>query len=128
MAEVRVANVSDVPEGRGIVVELGEKRLALFRHQGAFFAMDETCPHRGGPLHEGFVQDGVVMCPWHLWQFDLRSGVSPLNPLSKVNTYPTRVAGNDVFVELYSIGTCKKRGGGETGEVGEKSSTQDDSQ
>jgi nitrite reductase/ring-hydroxylating ferredoxin subunit len=100
MAEFRVAATGEVPEGKSIVVEVEGKRLALFRHQGEFFALDETCPHRGGPLHEGLIQEGVVACPWHLWQFDLRTGVSPVNPLSKVQTYPTRIEGKDLLVDL----------------------------
>ncbi len=100
MAEFRVASIGEVPDGKSIVVEVEGKRLALFRHQGEFFALDETCPHRGGPLHEGLIQEGVVACPWHLWQFDLRTGVSPVNPLSKVQTYPTRIEGNDLLVNL----------------------------
>ena len=100
MAGIRVASVEDVPEGKGIVVVAEGKRLAIFRDRGEFFALDETCPHRGGPLHEGFVREGVVACPWHLWQFDLRSGLSPVNPLSKVRSYRTRVEGNDLMVDL----------------------------
>jgi 3-phenylpropionate/trans-cinnamate dioxygenase ferredoxin component len=100
MPEVRIASVQDIPEGEGIVVAVEGKRLAVFRDEGEFFALDETCPHRGGPLHEGFILEGVVACPWHMWQFDLRSGRSPLNPLSKVRTYKTRVEGNDLLVEL----------------------------
>ncbi len=100
MAEVRVASVRDVPEGKGIVVDVEGKRLAIFRNSGEFFVLDETCPHRGGPLHEGVVREGVVSCPWHMWQFDLRNGRSPVNPLSKVRTYKTRTDGNDVLVDL----------------------------
>ena len=100
MAEVRVASARDVPEGKGIVVDVEGHRLAIFRDGGAFFALDETCPHRGGPLHEGVIREGVVACPWHLWQFDLRNGASPVNPLSRVQTYQTRVDGDDLLVDL----------------------------
>ena len=102
MAEIRVAGTEAVPEGKGIVVNVQGKRLAIFRYQGELFALDETCPHRGGPLHEGPIQEGVVACPWHLWQFNLKTGLSPVNPLSKVQVYKTRVEGNDVFVEVNS--------------------------
>jgi 3-phenylpropionate/trans-cinnamate dioxygenase ferredoxin component len=104
MVEVRVASVRDVPDGNGIVVDIAGKRLAVFRSSGEFFTLDETCPHRGGPLHEGVVQKGVVACPWHMWQFDLRNGCSPINPLSKVRTYRTWIEGDDVFVELGETG------------------------
>lgn len=100
MAEIRVADTEAVPEGKGIVVNVEGKQLAIFRYQGEFFALDETCPHRGGPLHEGPIQEGVVACPWHLWQFNLKTGLSPVNPLSKVQVYKTRVEGNDVLVEI----------------------------
>jgi NAD(P)H-dependent nitrite reductase small subunit len=100
MARIRVGSVRDIPEGRGVVVEAGDKRLAVFQHEGEFFALDETCPHRGGPLHEGLLQEGVVACPWHLWQFDLRTGASPVNPLSRVRTYPTEVEGEALWVEI----------------------------
>ena len=100
MAEFRVASTRDIPEGNGVVVDVRGKRLAIFRDSGEFFALDETCPHRGGPLHEGFVREGVVACPWHMWQFDLRNGCSPVNPLSKVRTYRTRIEGDEVWVDL----------------------------
>ena len=70
MSEIRVARLADIPEGAGIAVDVGERRLALFRHSGHVFALDETCPHRGGPLHEGAIENDVVLCPWHQWQFD----------------------------------------------------------
>ena len=100
MPEIRVAETEAVPEGKGIVVNVEGKQLAIFRYQGEFFALDETCPHRGGPLHEGLIQEGVVACPWHLWQFNLKTGLSPVNPLSKVQTYKTRVEGNNVLAEI----------------------------
>ena len=99
MAFQRVASVRDIADGKAIVVDAADKRIALFRDGGDVFALDETCPHRGGPLHEGLIRDGVVACPWHLWRFDLRSGCSPVNPLSKVRTYPTRIEGDDVLVD-----------------------------
>ena len=81
-------------------MDVGERRIALFRDRGELFALDETCPHRGGPLHEGPVEDGVVVCPWHLWRFDLVTGCSPVNPLSRVRTYEVEVEGDDVWVVL----------------------------
>ncbi len=99
MPRHRVASIDDIPESGGIAVDVGEKRIALFRIQGEVFALDETCPHRGGPLHEGTLDRGVVVCPWHQWQFDLKSGCSPVNPLSRVKVYAVRVEGGDVFVE-----------------------------
>jgi nitrite reductase (NADH) small subunit len=96
----RVASIDDLPQNGGIAVDVGEKRIALFRYQGEVFALEETCPHRGGPLHEGSLDRGVVLCPWHQWQFDLKTGCSPVNPLSRVRVYTVRVEGEDVFLEI----------------------------
>ncbi|HLE72062.1 MAG TPA: Rieske 2Fe-2S domain-containing protein [Vicinamibacteria bacterium] len=96
----RVASIDEIPESGGIAVDVGEKRIALFRHQGEVFALDETCPHRGGPLHDGTIDRGVVHCPWHQWQFDLKTGCSPVNPLSRVKVYPVRLEGTDVLLEM----------------------------
>ncbi len=96
----RVASIDDIPDGGAIAVDVGEKRIALFRREGEVFALDETCPHRGGPLHDGAIDRGVVLCPWHQWQFDLKTGCSPVNPLSRVKVYTVRLEGADVLLEL----------------------------
>ncbi|HXV62931.1 MAG TPA: Rieske 2Fe-2S domain-containing protein [Vicinamibacteria bacterium] len=96
----RLASVEDLAEGKAIAVDVGEKRVAVFRHEDEWFALDETCPHRGGPLHEGTIQSGVLYCPWHQWQFELRTGCSPLNPLSRVRTYAVIVEDGAVWVDL----------------------------
>jgi nitrite reductase/ring-hydroxylating ferredoxin subunit len=95
----RIASIHQIPEGGGIAVDVGEKRIALFRAGGEVFALDETCPHRGGPLHEGVIVERVVSCPWHGWQFDLKTGCSPVNPLSRVRVYAVSVEGADVWLE-----------------------------
>lgn len=100
MMRHRVASMDQIPDGGAIAVDVGEKRIALFRQGGEVFALEETCPHRGGPLHDGAVDRGVVMCPWHQWQFDLRTGCSPVNPLSRVRVYPVRREGEEIFLEL----------------------------
>jgi nitrite reductase/ring-hydroxylating ferredoxin subunit len=96
----RVASTVEVPEGTGLLVEVKGKCLAVFRYQGRYYTIDDTCPHKGGSLHEGPMEGGVVSCPWHHWSFDLRSGESPVNPLSKVGTYRTWDEGGDLFVEI----------------------------
>ena len=100
MTEHRVASTGDVPEGTGVAVDIGERRIAIFRYRDAFFALDETCPHRGAPLHQGTVQNGIVLCPWHQWQFALTTGCSPVNPNSKVRCYPVRVEDGGIWVSV----------------------------
>ena len=99
MAEfVFAAKTHDIPANRGKTITLGDKKIALFNVDGAFYAMDDTCLHRGGPLGEGELEGCVVTCPWHGWQFDVRSGEMTMNPAARVNCYPTRVDAGDVQV------------------------------
>ncbi|MCI0658018.1 MAG: Rieske 2Fe-2S domain-containing protein [Acidobacteria bacterium] len=97
---VKVAVRSEVPSGAGkVVIALG-RVLALFNVDGDFFAVDNSCPHRGGPLGEGYLQGRVVTCPWHGWQFDVTTGESPLNPRHHVRCVRLERDGEDLFVIL----------------------------
>ena len=97
---VKIAVRSEVPSGAGkVVVALG-RVLALFNVEGVFFAVDNSCPHRGGPLGEGYLQGRVVTCPWHGWQFDVTTGESPLNPRHHVRCVRLETDGEDLFAIL----------------------------
>ena len=102
--EVTACRMADLSEDRAVAVDIGDIRVAVFLHQGRIYALNETCPHRGGPLHLGRVTKGVVRCPWHLWQFELTTGKSPINPASCVATYPVRVCGDSVLVTVATGG------------------------
>ena len=99
---IKVASTSDLPEGRAAVVELAGRTIALFNVNGEFFALDNTCLHRGGPLGEGFVDQKnlTVQCPWHGWIYSLASGVSPMDSMAKVEKFEVRVEGEDVKISL----------------------------
>ena len=95
-----VADVSEVPAGRGKVVEVGGRQVALFNLDGRYLAIDNTCPHRGGPLGDGMVNGNVVTCPWHGWQFDCTTGKSTRNGAVGVNCFKTSVEGTTIYVEV----------------------------
>ena len=100
MAEfVKVATTGEIAPGTGKPVEVNGKEIALFNAGGTFYALDNTCPHRGGPLGEGELEGTVVTCPWHSWQFDLTTGESLIDDL-KVGCYPVRVDGETVLVAV----------------------------
>ena len=100
MAEfVRVAATADVVSGGGLCVQAGGKAIALFNVDGTFYAVDNTCPHRGGPLAEGELEGTTVTCPWHAWQFDLVTGES-LTDDSRVDRYDVKIEGSDVLVAV----------------------------
>jgi len=94
------ADVSDVPAGQGRALEVAGRPIALFNVEGRFFAMDNACPHRGGPLGDGMVMGTTVTCPWHGWQFDCTNGKSMRNPAVGVACIPTSVEGSTVYVEF----------------------------
>ena len=92
--------LSDLAEGRGRLVRLRGRDIALFRVGGEVFALDDACPHRGGSLACGEVRGGVVHCPVHAWPFDLRTGRCPEVLGAAVRAYPVRVEGGEVRVEV----------------------------
>jgi len=97
---VKVASVGEVETGQGRVVEANGKTLALFNVDGVFYAMDNACAHRGGPLGEGDLDGTIVTCPWHAWRWDVKSGANVNNPALRVACFPVVVENGAVFVEL----------------------------
>jgi nitrite reductase (NADH) small subunit len=81
-------------------VEVNGKAIALFNVEGTVYALDNTCLHQGGPLGEGMLEGEVVTCPWHMWEYNVRSGEKVGDPSLKVATYPVQVEGNDIKVAV----------------------------
>src|SRR5881396_1458905 len=98
---IRVAARSDVGPGKAIAVELTGQRIAVFNVEGTFYAIGDTCTHRGGPLSEGEVNGTTVTCPWHGAQYDLKTGgvLTPPAPQG-VASYKVVVEGDAVSIEL----------------------------
>ena len=97
---VLVGEAADIGVGEGRVVEADGKTLALFNVDGAFYALDNACAHRGGPLGEGDLEGTVVVCPWHAWRWDVKTGANVNNPTVRMTCFPVSVDGGRVFVEL----------------------------
>jgi nitrite reductase (NADH) small subunit len=95
-----VARLSDLKPGDCLSVEAGGLGLALFNVGGRVYALDNTCPHAGGPLGEGVLEDHIVVCPWHGWRYDVRTGARPENPDFTVACYPVRVENDRISVVL----------------------------
>jgi len=95
---VTVATVDQVPDDHGLAVPLGERMIALFKHDGQYWAIDDLCPHMGASLADGEVNDAVVTCPWHAWRFDVRDGTWCDNRKLKIDRFEVRVVGQDIQV------------------------------
>jgi nitrite reductase/ring-hydroxylating ferredoxin subunit len=81
-------------------IPVGESRCA----QVGLFAIDNICPHRGAPLHDGVVFEGAVTCPWHQWQFQLEDGVCRNIPQVRVAAYPVEVRDGAIWINLEDQG------------------------
>jgi nitrite reductase (NADH) small subunit len=95
-----VASVSDVPAGKSKELAVAGRIVALFNVDGTLYALDGVCPHAGGPLGEGVLKGSVVTCPWHGWQFDVSTGRHCLNARIEHTTFPVKLEGDGVFVQL----------------------------
>jgi len=93
-----VCKVGDVMEGEGKTVELDDKLIAVFLHDGQYYAIDDTCPHMGASLSGGFVENGIVTCPWHAWRFRLADGAWADYSKIKIGCYVVRVEGSDIQI------------------------------
>ncbi|MBI4559303.1 MAG: Rieske 2Fe-2S domain-containing protein [Candidatus Hydrogenedentes bacterium] len=93
---VKVAEIRDIPEGKCITFEHGYERIAVYRVNGSYYAIGDTCPHAGGPLSEGFLDGTTLTCPWHGWSFDLCTDAGD----DGACRYKVRIEGEDIKVEL----------------------------
>ncbi|HLW49228.1 MAG TPA: HD domain-containing protein [bacterium] len=107
----RVSGVHEVPPGTGRVIEIGGRAIALFNVGGTFYALDNTCTHRGGPLGAGRLDGNVVTCPWHGNRFDVTTG-RVITGVQSVTTYAVEVRGADILVELPNTVPSGTRGRG----------------
>src|SRR6186997_1020684 len=91
MGWVSLCDLSELSEGKGKYVEIDGFELAVFLNEGKVSVIDNYCPHAGGNLAGGYVEDGCAVCPWHYWAFRLENGELRDVPGVKISTYPTRL-------------------------------------
>jgi nitrite reductase/ring-hydroxylating ferredoxin subunit len=98
---VTVARTEDLAAGQGKLVEVNQKRIALFNVAGRYYAIADVCPHRGGPLSEGELEGTAVVCPWHGAVFDLATGEVTRSPAAAgVATYDVRIEGEEIAIAV----------------------------
>jgi len=95
-----VARVDDVPPGSVTTVYARGKAIALARVGDEFYATQHACIHLEGPLGEGLLDGHVLICPWHGWQYDVRTGENEFDRAIQLRTYPVRVEDGDVRVAV----------------------------
>lgn len=98
---VKVGSQGSLPPGAKLLIEVGERSIAVFNVEGSFFAIDDICTHDGGPLADGDFEGAEVQCPRHGARFDVRTGQALCLPaFEPVTTHRVEVRGDDVFVAL----------------------------
>jgi nitrite reductase/ring-hydroxylating ferredoxin subunit len=116
VAEYVVGTLDELPPGASrLVPEAGKFGIGVFNIEGEFYALANYCPHQGAPLCAGHVtgttsagQDRQVVwqrkgeilrCPWHSWEFDIKTGRTVFEPTERIRTYAVRVVGDDVILD-----------------------------
>jgi nitrite reductase/ring-hydroxylating ferredoxin subunit len=105
---VKVADLKDVPEGTPKAVKVEGRSIALFQHQGSFYATDNQCPHMGYPLTRGRVRNGVLTCDWHGWSYDMRGGGCFTGGCDDLDTFPVEVRDGAICIDVSGGGSRRK--------------------
>ena len=100
MKYVKVMSEEDLPIGKSAIISAGEDEIALFNYKGKYYAIANKCPHRGSPLGEGRIEEGIVICPNHEWRFKLENGANMQNPELFIPTYPVKVKNDNIYIGL----------------------------
>lgn len=101
---IRITSCDNIPPREGRAAVVGDREIAIFNLGGRFLAVDNRCPHKGGPLSDGIVAGDAVVCPLHAWKVSLETGAvcRPAGVAGCVPTYATRVEAGIVLIELPS--------------------------
>ena len=99
---IGVAKIGEIPEGEGRAFTVKGRRVAVFLRQGEYHALDDTCPHMGASLAEGYLDETGVVCPWHAWKFCVLDGTWLDNPKSNIKSQPfsVRVENDEIQVSV----------------------------
>lgn len=96
---VSAGPAADIPNGEAATVDLGGGiEVAVFNANGAFYALENSCPHQGARLSDGWVRGTTITCPWHAWCFNLPDGTMTLGAYAHVDPYDVRIENGEVFV------------------------------
>ena len=98
--EAKVGRVEQIPEDSVIEVMVGDQPYAICNTGGVIRALSGICIHRGGPLGQGQIHEGRVVCPYHLWEFDCATGEYDYDPARRVATYEVRTDGGDIYLQV----------------------------
>lgn len=99
---VVAAKTDEIQTGRCIGVKVEGVFVGIYNVAGEFHAMNNICPHLGGVLSYGFLSDGVITCPLHMWEFDVKTGKCVWPGQTCIATYPVKIEGDNILVDVNS--------------------------
>lgn len=97
---IKVGEVKDLPPGQGKLIQVDGQDIALFNVNGTYYAMGAVCPHEEGPLDQGEVDGHTIVCPWHGYDFNVKTGECSVDPELRVMTYTVKTEGDDLLIEV----------------------------
>jgi nitrite reductase (NADH) small subunit len=100
---VRVGEAHEVTPGMARAIRVGPYEVALFNVGGTYYALENVCPHQGGPIAEGWIEGTTVTCPWHAWCFDLRTGALTLGEMATIPRFEVHVEQDGVYVSTEPV-------------------------
>jgi len=101
MAEwISAGKAGSILEGQPKIIIHKHLEIAIFLVGSDYFALRNFCPHRGGPIAEGIISGNLVTCPYHDWTFEISTGECTLNPAARVQRFATRMAGEEIEVQV----------------------------
>ncbi|MBV8842924.1 MAG: Rieske (2Fe-2S) protein [Bryobacterales bacterium] len=104
MAFVKVGSVSQLTPGSVLEAEIAGNSYAICNVDGELHALDGVCPHAGGPLGQGALHGATLVCPWHAWEYDCRTGANDFDPDVKVECFPVKVEGGEILIDVPETG------------------------
>src|SRR5579859_7811339 len=105
----QVCQLDAIEPGRGVVRVVNGAEIAVMRDGDEVYALGNQCPHCGGQIGDGYVEDGKAICPLHAWDFDLQTGISPFNPVDSLPTYPARVRDGVIEIDAERVPAAPPR-------------------
>lgn len=98
---IRLCGVNEAPAAGGVMeAEVNGVPICVANHNGELAALDNICPHRQGPLGQGWIEGEAVICPWHSWAFNLKTGLADYPLHERVDVFPVKIEGSDILIDL----------------------------
>lgn len=100
LRRVAVASTAEIPDGQRKIIQIDDLSIGIFHHRGAWYAVRNQCIHQGGPVATGSLEGDILTCPWHGYQFDVRSGVCLADQDAELDRYAVSVEGDTVYLDV----------------------------